>query len=493
MSAALPLVVAVPFAAAIVTLLAPRRWLARALGLAVPAAVLGFGVALVIATRDGSVLVTQVAGWPGGIAIPFAADQLGALMLSVSALLVLACTVFALSAGEDRDRWFVPLALLLTAGVYGAYLTADLFNLFVMIEIALMPSYVLLSRAGTPRALRAGRLYLAVNLTASTVFLGGVGLVYASAGTVNLGELGGAATTSAAVATATGIVLVALAVKAAIVPVHGWLPATYPAASPAVTALFSGLLAKIGVYAIIRLLAVVMPPGAALRVTVVVVMIATMVIGVLGALGEPTARGVLAFHMVSQVGYILVGVVLAGAVGMAATVFYLVNYTVVKTSLFLSIGAVEVKRGTGVIKELGGVAGRHQWLAFGFFAAALSLVGIPPFSGFWAKLGILRAALADDQILVFAAAILVSVGTLVSMLKLGNGVFWGKLPEGDADRGPRRAGRAGAWAAGLVLPGMLLGFASLALGIAPQWLLELAETAGAGLADPTAYIRAVAG
>ena len=208
----LPLVVAVPFLAAIVSMLARSVALSRLLLVSVPLAVIVGGVTLVAATSDGDVVATQVAGWVPGIAIPFAADTLSALMLTVSGLLVLAGVVFAIAAGDDDDQWFAPMLLMMTAGVYGAYLTADLFNLFVMIEVALLPSYVLLARRGTPSALRATRLYLAVNLTASTILLGGVGLVYATAGTVNLAELAGLATGAGAVAVAAGVVVVALAV-----------------------------------------------------------------------------------------------------------------------------------------------------------------------------------------------------------------------------------------------------------------------------------------
>jgi multicomponent Na+:H+ antiporter subunit D len=170
-------------------------------------------------------------------------------------------------------------------------------------------------------------------------------------------------------------------------------------------------------------------------------------------------------------------------------VFYLVHHTVVKTSLFLSVGAVEVRRRTGQISELGGVGQAHRWLAFGFFLAAMSLVGLPPLSGFWAKLGVLSVALAAGQVVVVVVALLVSVGTLVSMLKLGVGVFWGQDPRTVDDIPPPPTRER--WSAALVAPGIVLALASLAVGLAPNWLLELAETAGAGLADPTAYVEAV--
>ena len=526
MSTWLPLFVAGPLLAAVISLVVRPPVVGRALALLTPALVMLGGAALVAATSDGTVIATPVAGWPAGIAIPFVADLLSSLMLVVSGLLVLASVSFALRTGHGQDRLFAPLVLMMTAGVYGAYLTADLFNLFVMVEVALLPSYVLLAWRGTPGAVRAARLYLTVNLTASTLFLIGLGAVYGTAGTVNLAALAGAGATPT-IAVAVAVVLVALTIKGALVPTHSWLPATYPQATPAITALFSGLLTKIGVYALIRIITVVYDPGPVVLTTVIVLTVVSMVVGVLGALGEGTVRGVLSFHMVSQVGYILVGLALAGPVGLAAVVFYLVHHTVVKTSLFLSVGAVEVRRGTGRIASLGGVAAEHRWVALAFLFGALSLTGIPPFSGFWAKLGVLAAALEAGSPVVFAVALLVSAGTLMSMLKLGTGVFWGEAPQpvarvgsavGPSEHSAPRRGPDGAaersvvatlapgsdrepdpefddghWSAGLVAPGLVLACLSLAVGLYPEPLLALAEQAGATLADPSAYVEAVLG
>lgn len=485
MSSLLPLFFAVPLLAAVLAALTGSRAVGRVLGLAVPVAVAVAGVLLAVRTSGGDVVVAQVGGWPGGLAIPFVADLLSALLLIVSGVLVTASMTFAFATGQDSSRWFVPLTLVMTAGIYGAYLTADLFNLFVMVEVALLPSYVLMTRTGTPLGLRAARLYLVVNLTASTLFLAGLGAVYGTTGTVNVAALADRGAVPI-VAVAVAVILVALSIKAAVVPVHSWLPATYPYATPAVTALFSGLLTKVGVYALIRVLSVVFEPGPTVTLVVVAVTGASMVVGVLGALGEGSIRGVLSFHMVSQVGYILVGLVLAGPVGMAAVVFYLVHHTIVKTSLFLTGGAVEQQRGTGRIVRLGGVAREHRWIAVAFLFAALSLTGLPPFSGFWAKLGVLDAAVDADNYLVLSLALLVSVGTMVSMLKVGSGVFWGSTPA-DTPRPPTP------WRASLVLPGLVLAGVSLAIGLYPGPLLALAATAGAGLSDPAMYVEAVLG
>jgi multicomponent Na+:H+ antiporter subunit D len=510
---AMPAVFGIPLFAAAITFILGAGWISRFIGLLVPAIVFIIAVFLVIATADGGVVVSQIAGWPGGIAIAFVADMLSALMLGVSALLVFTCMVFAYSAGLGMDRWFVPAVSIMTAGVYGAYSTADLFNLFVMIEVALLPSYILMSRQGTLTGLRAARLYLIVNLTASTIFLAGLGVVYAVTGTVNMAALAGLGVFPV-VGIATGVIGIALMLKAALVPTYSWLPATYPYTSPAITALFSGLLTKIGLYALVRIISLVFEPGNLLMTIVITVSIASMIVGVLGALGEGTIRGVFSFGMVSQAGYILVGVVLAGAVGMAAVVFYLIHHTIVKTSLLLTGGTVEHEEGTGIIRRLGGLARAHPIASVAFLLAALSLIGIPPFSGFWAKLGVLNAAADAGAAVVFIAILVVSVGTLAYMLRLGAGVFWG-TPQGSRDDnevpsdvtvGPVRVGAAGTvidvaaaveapivtkWRPLLVFPGLALALLSLAIGLSPEWLLALADTAGQSLADPAAYVSAV--
>lgn len=514
---ALPLVFIGPLIAAAITFIIGSGPVSRFIGLLVPIGVFAVSVLLVFATIDGQVVVSQIAGWPGGVSIAFVGDLLSALMLGASAVLVFVCMVFAYSAGMGIDRWFVPAVSIMTAGVYGAYVTADLFNLFVMVEVALLPSYILMSRRGTLTTLRAARLYLIVNLTASTLFLGGLGVVYGVAGTVNMAALAGLGVLPA-VGIATGVILIALMLKAALVPTHSWLPATYPYTSPAITALFSGLLTKIGAYALLRVISLVYEPGRLVVVIVIVVSIASMIVGVLGALGEGTIRGVLTFQMVSGMGYIIVGVVLAGAVGLAAVVFYLVHHMIVMTSLFLTGGTVEHEEGTGIIRRLGGLARAHPVAAFAFLLGALSLIGLPPFSGFWAKVGLLTAAVDAGEFVVLAVALVVSLGTLVSMLKLGSGVFWG-APMGGRDEsddetpsdvtvGPETVGATGVaidvaaateappvtkWRPLLVIPGLALALVSLGIGLYPEWLLALTDTAGRSLDDPVVYITAVLG
>lgn len=482
MNALLALPVAAPMLGAAALLLVRPRWAHRVTGFGVTAGILVLSLVLLPATREG-ILVEQVAAWPGGIAIPLVADTLAVLLLAMSGVVVLACTAFAAVTGADGDRRFWPLVLLLSSGVYGAYLTGDLFNLFVCIEIMLLPSYVLLTLQRAPDQLGAARVYVPVNLLASTVLIAGIGLVYGAAGTVNLGELAGLATTSRPVAIAAAVVLIALAVKSAVVPVHGWLPRAYPHAHPAVLALFSGLLTKVGLYAAWRIYAVVFAGDPDYRWVFVVTAVVTMVVGVLGAVGQQGIREILCFHMVSQIGYLVLGIALFSRDALAATVFYLVQYVLVKTALLLVAGAVHHGYGTDQLDRLGGLARRQPLLGAAFLGAALSLAGLPPFSGFVAKFALVVAAVAEREYLGAAVAVAVSLLTLTSMVKIWLGAFWGEATT-DVEDQPRLGVR-------VALPALALTSLSLALGIGSEPLLSLADLAATGLLDPTSYAQAV--
>ncbi|GLU47818.1 monovalent cation/H+ antiporter subunit D family protein [Nocardiopsis ansamitocini] len=495
-AALLPLIAAGPLLVAALLVLVRPPIVRRVLLLATSAAALTAGILLIRTTRDGSILSHNVGAWPNGIAIPFVADTLSALMITTTALLTLVCSAYAAATAEDEARYFAPLVLVLSAGVYGALLTGDLFNLFVFIEVMLLPSYGLLAMAGALTRLRAGRLYVTVNLLTSTIFLAGVALVYGVTGTVNLGELAGAAKDSPLVAAAVGTVLVALSVKAAVVPVHGWLTRTYPSASPAVTALFSGLHTKVAIYAIYRLYALLFDGDATYLWIGVAVVSATMLIGVLGAVGEDTTRSILVFHMISQIGYILLGAALFTTLGLTAGIFYLIHHMIVKASLFLSTGAIEHTYGSNRLDRLGDIARREPLLALVFMGAALSLAGLPPFSGFVAKLTLVTAAVDDGQWIAVAVAVAVSLITLMSMLKIWGGAFWGPPPE----EPPEKHGDSpvtiatGVRVRPVVLaPALVLTATTLGLGLGAQVLLELSAQAAAGLLDTTGYVQAVIG
>lgn len=277
---------------------------------------------------DGQTIAHNIGMWGFGYSIPFVADMFAVLMLVTTAVLGLVCAWFAAASGLTKQRFAAPLILILMAGVFGAILTGDLFNFFVCLEIMLLPSYGLyaltIHQRGGSLLVGGMRLFIASNLLGSTLYMVGVGLVYGTAGSINLAELAGAAKEDPAVALAGAVCLLAMFIKASIVPVHSWLAQTYPYTSPAITALFSGLHTKVGVYMIYRIYAVLFDGDDRFLWIMVALFSLTMVVGVLGAVGEKTTRSILAFHMVSQLGYIMMGVALFTELGLAAGIFYLV-------------------------------------------------------------------------------------------------------------------------------------------------------------------------
>jgi multicomponent Na+:H+ antiporter subunit D len=502
--------VAVPLVlGGLLVLLADRTRVTIAVFMTVLIASTAGGVWLVATQASGEPLAHSVGLWPFGIAIPFVADMFTALMLAATGLVSTVCCAFAMASGHAARRFFPALVLVLTAGVNGALLTADLFNLFVFIEVMLLASYGLLVMSapgnGHVERIKGARLYVTVNLLASTILLAGVGFIYGVAGTVNLAELAGLAQESPPVAIAATVCLVAFAIKACVVPVHGWIMRTYPVTSPVVTALFSGLHTKVAIYAIYRVYAVVFEGDASYLWVGLVLFSVTMIVGGFGAVGETTMRSILTFSTVGQVGYILLGVALFGPLGLAAGIFYQVHHMIAKASLFLTTGAIELRYGTSTLGKIGGVAKREPWVAIAFFAAALSLAGLPPFSGFVAKLALVMAALEAGQVAVAGIAIGVGLLTLMAILKIWSEVFWGKTTPDDMDAGATDVASAATnpdspavalhplISPALLAPGLALAFMTIALGVGGEFLLGLTEVAAAGLIDTTDYVEAVRG
>lgn len=484
-------------------------------------ALIGAGY-LIWATSGGEVIAHGTAAWPFGIAIPFVADMFSAIMLLTTTVLALACTWFSSATGFAQDRYFAPLVAILMSGVYGAVLTADIFNFFVFLEVMLLPSYGLYAIAVAKHAhggrIDGMRLFISANLLASTVLLVGIGFVYGTAGTVNLAQLAGAAAEDDLVAVASAVVLVAMAMKASVFPVHTWLARTYPYTSPATTALFSGIHSKVGVYIIYRLYAVIFDGDSRWLLIGIVAFSLTMLIGVLGAVGENHSRSILVFHMVSQIGYILIGAAVFSELGITAGIFYLVHNMIAKTGLFLATGAVEVRYGSGELGVVTGMAKREPVIAVAFMVSALSLAGIPPFAGFVAKASLMWGTWEAGHYFVVILMAIVSIITLISMLKIWSNMFWGdekeesKAPstvEGteidvavvtatdtdvDNEDGQvavleeKETGRIGPW---LAAPAVLLAALSLGLGLGAEVLLDWANTAAQGLIDTSTYVEAV--
>ncbi|MBX3096445.1 MAG: hypothetical protein KF812_06240 [Fimbriimonadaceae bacterium] len=317
-------------------------------------------------------------GWHIGIVL--IADQISVLMLGLTGVIGLATQLYA--AGTiDRPRWrfgYFPLVQFLLFGVSGAFLTGDLFNLFVWFEVLLIASFVLVALGGERKQLAGGLKYVALNLLSSALFLSGCGLLYATSGTLNMSDLSAIHTANPGLQALIGtILLAAFGIKAAAFPFFMWMPAAYPAPPASVAALFAGLMTKVGVVAIVRLLYSALP-GLFDHLAPILICLAilSMAVGSLGVIAARGFRRMLAFSSVSQIGFILLGVSMGGA-GLVVAVYYILQHSVAKTGLFLIAG--EDERGNQLPK----------WASAFFFVFALSLAGIPPTAGFLSKFGIL--------------------------------------------------------------------------------------------------------
>jgi multicomponent Na+:H+ antiporter subunit D len=468
----------------------------RVIGLATLVTVAGLSIALLVRVDDRGPTATQAGGWPAPVGIALVADRLAALLLTVSSLVLLAVLVYAIGQRgvEQTHVGFHPVYLVLAAGIAGSFLTGDLFNLFVSFEVMLTASYVLLTLGGRPEQVRSGMTYVVVSLLASTLFLAALALVYAATGTVNMADLGAKlADVPPGVRSALGLLLVVVfGVKAALFPLFFWLPDSYPTAPAPVTAVFAGLLTKVGVYALIRTQTIMFAAGSRPGTLLLVAAGATMVVGVLGAIAQDDVKRILSFQIVSQIGYAVMCLGLFTLAGLAGAIVYLVQTIVVKTALFLTAGLIEHSEGTGRLARIGGLAHRAPVVAGVFLVSALGLVGVPPFSGFVAKLALVSAGLAADQYAVVAVSLVVSLLALYSMMRIWTGAFWGE-PEVEPVRpAGHETGRLGGPPL-MVLSTVAVAGLSIAIAVAAGPLYDLCVRAAADLVDPTAYTQAVLG
>lgn len=494
MTSLVPLPVVLPILGAAVSIIGGRvRWWQRSVSITTLLAVLGVSIALLVeADREGMV-VHRAGGWPAPMGVTLVVDRLAGMMLVVSSIVLLAVMVYAIGQpGEENRRVaFHPLYLVLAAGVAGSFVTADLFNLFVSFEMMLAASYVLITLGGRPDQVRSGMSYVVISLVASTLFITVLALLYTATGTVNMADLAERlALVDDDVRLAFSLaLLVVFGIKAGVFPLFFWLPDSYPTAPGPVTAVFAGLLTKVGVYAIIRTQTLMFPSIEAIGDVLLWVAALTMAVGVLGAIAQDDMKRILAFHIVSQIGYMLFGLALFSVAGIAGAIFYIVHHIVVKTALFLVAGLVDLRAGSSRLSEVGGLVRDAPIVAALFAVPALSLAGMPPFSGFLAKFALVDAGLGAGSWVTVGVSLAVGLLTLFSMTKIWSGAFWNE-PEVAPERAPQALGRFGAPVSMLGATGMLA-VVSLAVSVWAGPLYALSERASTELLDTRTYVDTV--
>ncbi|MDO4241134.1 MAG: Na+/H+ antiporter subunit D, partial [Microbacteriaceae bacterium] len=395
-----PLIVLVPLLGAALALAMPHsRRVQGAITITALGLVAALGVALMVIVDLQGPQVTTVGGWSAPFGITLAVDRLSAILVATSAIVLLAVLVFSFGQGiadgheETPVSIFYPSYLVLGAGVFDAFIANDLFNLYVAFEVLLVASYVLLTMGGTAQRIRAGITYIVVSLVSSILFLAAIGILYGATGTVSMPQLAEriAKLDPQLQLVLNLMLLIAFGIKAAIFPLSFWLPDSYPTAPAPVTAVFAGLLTKVGIYAILRSQTLLFG-NSDINFLLMCVAGLTLLVGILGAISQRDVKRMLSFTLVSHIGYLLFGIAIGNVHGYGATVYYIVHHIVVQTTLFLIVGIMERVGGTTNLRYLGGLKKASVPLSIMAFITLLNLGGIPPFSGFIGKIGLFKAA-----------------------------------------------------------------------------------------------------
>ena len=430
-------------AAALIFVVRPLQ-LQRTIALGTLFALAVIAATMIITVDVHGIHTVQMGGWDAPIGITLVADRLSTVMLFVSSIVLFAVMWYGISQGlrdgdeDDPVAVFLPVYMLLSMGVNLSFLAGDLFNLYVGFEVFLVASYVLLTLGASPGRVRAGIGYVMVSVASSMVFLFALALIYASVGTVNMAQVGirmediPAGTRAAIFAT----LLVAFGIKTAVFPLDAWLPDSYPTAASLVTAVFAGLLTKVGVYAIIRMRSVVFTDGS-LDSLLMWVALLTMIVGIMGALAQNDTKRLLSFTLVSHIGYMIFGIALTSVQGLSGAIFYAIHHILVQTSLFLVVGLIERQAGSAQLRRLGSLIYTSPLVAILYFIPALNLGGIPPLSGYLGKVMLIQAGAQQGTWLAWvliAGAVVTSLLTLYAMILVWSKAFLrdrSDAPEGE--------------------------------------------------------------
>jgi len=491
--------VMIPLVTAAVSVLLWRSVAAqRVLGAIGSLGLLWATVALLLRVDTQGIMVLQFGNWPAPFGVSFVADRFGSIMAVLAAVTGVATMCYSPGSVDSRRQamLYYPLLNVLLAGVCGAFLTGDIFNLYVWFEVLLMSSFVLLALGGERAQLEGAIKYVTLNLVSSALFLIAVGILYGAVGTLNMADIAVKvrSTPEPGVITAVAMLfMVAFGIKSAVFPLFFWLPSSYHTPPFAVSAIFAGLLTKVGVYALIRVFTTIFTHDTGYTHTILLVIAGlTMVTGVLGAAAQMEFRRVLSFHIISQIGYMVMGLALFTPLALAGSVFYIMHHIIVKANLFFIAGIAHRIRGTSDLKVAGvrGVYETSPLTCVLFLIAAMSLAGIPPLSGFFAKLILIRAGLETESYVMVAVAMVVGLLTLFSMVKIWAEAFW-KSPGEDGVESVRASPTPPTRM--MLAVSAALALATVLIGIFAGEVFGLAERTAHELLDADRYIRAVLG
>jgi multicomponent Na+:H+ antiporter subunit D len=431
-------------------------------------------------------IILETGDWPAPFGIVIVADELAVLLITTTNIIAVAAAFFSMTTitEEKQHHFFYMFFHFLIAGVSGAFLTGDLFNLFVFFEVLLMASYGLIILGGRKEQFSESVKYILINVFSSILFVTTIAFLYSVTGTVNMAQLAvrvGEIGQIGILTTISILLFIVFATKGALFPLYFWLPKSYVVPHPVVSALFGSLLTKVGVYSILRTFTLIFGYKAEFTHQIFIIIgVLTILFGVIGALSTHNIKLIIAYNIIPAVGFMLIGIGIFSVTSLAGAVYYLIHDMIVKGALFLLVGVIITVTGTTDIRKMGGLINQYPVLGWMFFISSIVLAGIPPFSGFIGKYLLVRGGIEAGHHVAVIIALLLSLLILLSVIRIFIAVFWGE---------PKHNGNQQHISTkGLLAPVAFLLFFSIILGVGAEWVYPYVQMIGDTLASPSYYI-----
>ncbi|RKQ37859.1 Na+/H+ antiporter subunit D [Oceanobacillus halophilus] len=452
---------------------------------------IGFGVSGYIAwyVIENGTITLETGGWVAPFGIILVVDTLAAALLLTTNIVSVACAFYApySGLGEKENYYFYPFFFFLISGVSGAFITGDLFNLFVFFEVLLMASYALIVLGGDKVQFRESIKYLLINLFSSMLFVTAIAFLYGVVGTVNMAQIAervAEVDQQGILTTIAFLLFFVFATKAALFPLYYWLPNSYIVPSPVISALFGALLTKVGVYSIVRVFTLIFVHRIELTHEFFIWIAGlSMIFGVIGALSTNNIKLIIAYNIIPAIGYMIMGIGIFNQAALSGSIYYLVQDMIVKAALFLLVGVIAYVAGTSDLRKMNGLIHHYPVLGWLLFISAFVLAGIPPFSGFIGKLLLLEGAFRNEEVIIAIIALITSLLILYSIIKIFIRGFWG---DKDAMKGLTIKSTKG-----LIAPIVFLLAITVILGVGAEYFYPISDSIAIYLLDPDVYIDSV--
>ncbi|WP_270088393.1 proton-conducting transporter transmembrane domain-containing protein [Sphingobacterium sp. SYP-B4668] len=446
---------------------------------------------------DGPILTMNAGNWDAPFGIVFVADMLSTTLVLLTSIACLAVSIFS-ATGISRQRiryGYFPIFHFLILGLHGAFLTGDIFNLYVYFEVIIISSFVLMTLGGRQAQLEGAVKYMAMNILASTFFLTGIGILYGITGSLNMADLAlkiPNVKDQTLVGITSSFFIIGFGIKSAVFPLYFWLPSSYHTPPSAVAATFGGLLTKVGIYAMFRVFSLIFIPSPFTKTLLMTLAILTILTGAFGALTKTNIRRLFSYLIVCHIGFMVGGLAMFSKLAITGAVFYLIHDIIVKTNMFLIAGLIRQLRGSLDMLKIGGLYKDYPKISLLIGLVLFSLVGIPPLSGFWPKIFLIQDAFTLHQYAFIGAVIIGSFITLYVIAKMWSEVFW-KNPKDSDDIEDKFMPLPLYRKILLVSPIVLLATTTLYIGLNAEAIVRVSDKIATEMLDTSAYIKAVLG